>query len=148
MKTPAYQEFKSMTWEEIQPLYQQLQEIDLSEDSVVFWMGKWSDLRKLVDERYARLELAAAIDTTDEEAEREYLDFMEQIYPPTESADQILKEKGISLRLVQRLPIQSRAFFLARGFNKQQAEIIAQSCIFQTVFKNTSNKASSPSPLA
>ena len=47
-----------------------------------------------------------------------------------------IKEKGISLRLVQRLPIQSRAFFLARGFNKQQVEIVAQSCIFQTVFKN------------
>lgn len=58
-----------------------------------------------------------------------------------------INEKGISLRLVQRLPIQSRAFFLARGFNKQQVEIVAQSCIFQTVFKNISNKSSSPSPL-
>lgn len=57
-------------------------------------------------------------------------------------------DKGISLRLVQRLPIQSRAFFLARGFNKDQAERIAQSCIFQTVFKNTSNTEQVNSPLS
>ncbi|WP_455366921.1 hypothetical protein [Kaarinaea lacus] len=46
-----------------------------------------------------------------------------------------------SLRLVQRLPDQTRAFFMARGFNKKQAEVIAQSCIFQTVYKNISTAA-------
>jgi len=59
-----------------------------------------------------------------------------------------LKDQGMSLRLVQRLPIQSRAFFLARGFSKQQAERIAQSCVFQTVFKNTSDKSKQPGPLS
>lgn len=59
-----------------------------------------------------------------------------------------LKDQGMVLRLVQRLPIQSRAFFLARGFNKQQAERIAQSCVFQTVFKNISDEGSQPGPLS
>ena len=58
-----------------------------------------------------------------------------------------VQQDGMSLRLVQRLPIQSRAFFLGRGFNKQQVEIIANSCIFQTVFKNISNASKTPSPL-
>ncbi|MGD8570432.1 MAG: hypothetical protein PVJ39_20250 [Gammaproteobacteria bacterium] len=44
----------------------------------------------------------------------------------------------VSLRFVQRLPDQTRAFFMARGFGKQHAEQIAQSCIFQTVYKNIS----------
>ena len=44
----------------------------------------------------------------------------------------------VSLRLVQRLPDQTRAFFMARGFSKDHAERIAQSCIFQTVYKNVS----------
>jgi hypothetical protein len=48
----------------------------------------------------------------------------------------------MSLRLVQRLPDQTRAFFMARGFNQQQAEKIAQSCIFQSVYKNLTNPAS------
>ncbi|MEJ2142652.1 MAG: hypothetical protein P8Y24_09940 [Gammaproteobacteria bacterium] len=59
-----------------------------------------------------------------------------------------IREHGMSLRLVQRLPIQTRAFFLARGFNKQQVEIVAQSCVFQTVFKNTSNESGQASPLS
>jgi hypothetical protein len=53
----------------------------------------------------------------------------------------------MSLRLVQRLPMQTRAFFLARGFNKEQTEKIAQSCVFQTVFKNLSHNTSNPSVL-
>lgn len=46
---------------------------------------------------------------------------------------------GMSVRLVQRLPDQTRAFFMARGFSREAVEQIAQSCVFQTVFKNTSN---------
>jgi len=45
-------------------------------------------------------------------------------------------EHGVSIRLVQRLPDQTRGFFQARGFSIADAELIAQSCVFQTVFKN------------
>lgn len=48
-----------------------------------------------------------------------------------------LREPGLSVRLVQRHPDQTRAFFLARGFSSTEVELIAQSCVFQTVFKNT-----------
>lgn len=50
-----------------------------------------------------------------------------------------LTAPGMSLRLVQRLPDQTRAFFMARGFSREAVELVAQSCVFQTVFKNTSN---------
>jgi hypothetical protein len=49
-----------------------------------------------------------------------------------------IRESGMSLRLVQRLPDQTRAFFLARGFTRADVDLIAQSCVFQTIFKNTS----------
>ncbi len=49
-----------------------------------------------------------------------------------------VKDEAVSIRLVQRLPDQTRGFFLARGFKPAQAEIIAQSCVFQSIFKNTS----------
>jgi hypothetical protein len=45
-------------------------------------------------------------------------------------------EHGVSIRLVQRLPDQTRGFFQARGFSIADAELIAQSCVFQTVFRN------------
>lgn len=49
-----------------------------------------------------------------------------------------LRDVGISLRLVQRQPDQTRAFFLARGFSRDATEQVARRCVFQTVFKNTS----------
>lgn len=49
-----------------------------------------------------------------------------------------LRHPGMRLRLVQRLPDQTRAFFLARGFSREQVEVIADNCVFQSVFANTS----------
>ena len=57
-----------------------------------------------------------------------------------------LHNSHMSLRLIQRMPDQTRAFFQARGFTPDNTELIARSCVFQTVFKNTSNQ-SIPSPL-
>jgi hypothetical protein len=59
-----------------------------------------------------------------------------------------ITNQGVSIRLVQRLPDQSRAFFMARGFSPEHAEVIAQSCVFQTVFKNISHKTENPSPVS
>jgi len=55
-------------------------------------------------------------------------------------------DDGISVRFVQRLPDQTRGFFQARGFTAAHAERIAQSCVFQTVFRNTS-QATTPGPV-
>ena len=57
-----------------------------------------------------------------------------------------LSEPGMSVRLVQRLPDQTRGFFLARGLPREAVEMVAGSCVFQTVFRNTSQDTA-PSPL-
>lgn len=44
--------------------------------------------------------------------------------------------EGISLQLVQRLPDQTRGFFQARGFTAEEADLIAGSCVFQSIFRN------------
>ena len=54
-----------------------------------------------------------------------------------------LSEPGMSVRLVQRHPDQTRAFFLARGFSREDVELIAQSCVFQTIVRNTAPVTSS-----
>ena len=75
---------------------------------------------------------AAVVDTgTDAEAKLPYWEIVEQ---------------GVSIRLVQRLPEQTRGFFVARGFSEAHADRIALSCVFQTVFKNISHP-SEPSPV-
>ncbi|NQS91280.1 MAG: M3 family oligoendopeptidase, partial [Chloroflexi bacterium] len=100
MKTPSFEKFLTLAWEDIQPIYTQLQDIELTNESLADWMESWSDLRKLVDERYARLGLATELDTSDEEAERLYHEFLENVYPATQRADQKLKEKILASGLV------------------------------------------------
>ncbi len=46
---------------------------------------------------------------------------------------------GVSLRLTQILPDQVRGFYQARGFNAEDAESIARTCVFQTVMRNESS---------
>jgi len=46
-------------------------------------------------------------------------------------------EQGVSIRLVQRLPDQTRAFFIGRGFDTLAADAIGTGCVFQTVFRNS-----------
>ncbi len=50
-----------------------------------------------------------------------------------------LRDHDFSLQLIQRLPDQTRAFFLARGFNQPIADQIATSCVLQAIGKNTSH---------
>lgn len=45
-------------------------------------------------------------------------------------------ERGVTLALTQILPDQVRAFYLARGFGREDAEIYARACVFQTVLRN------------
>ena len=45
--------------------------------------------------------------------------------------------EGALLRLTQRLPDQTRAFFMARGFAPEDADFLARKCVFQTLFRNT-----------
>ncbi len=51
------------------------------------------------------------------------------------------QREGVSIRLVQRLPDQTRAFFQGRGFSPETADVIGQACVFQTIFRNDGNKA-------
>ncbi len=48
---------------------------------------------------------------------------------------------AISVRFIQRLPDQTRGYFMARGFTAKHAELIANSCVFQTIFRNISDKS-------
>jgi len=54
-----------------------------------------------------------------------------------------LVEGNLEVELVQRLPDQTRGFFLARGFPAAIADEIAVSCIFQTIIRNAGNQSDS-----
>ena len=52
------------------------------------------------------------------------------------------QSQGVLFRLTQRLPDQTRAFFMARDFDAGNANIVATQCVFQTMFRNTGGKGS------
>lgn len=49
----------------------------------------------------------------------------------------VFEDTGIRVELIQRLPNQTRAFFLARGFDREAADHLASRCVFQTLIHNT-----------
>src|SRR5690606_9116038 len=75
------------------PLYQELLDRELSQEGLESWLGDWTRLASLVLESLARLELAATLDTTDEQADERLQRFLDEIYPLAQAMEQKLKEK-------------------------------------------------------
>jgi oligoendopeptidase F len=131
-------EFIDWNWQQIEPFYQDLLARPLDVDNVDVWLRDWTCLNDLVSEVYARLNLATTQDTTNEEAEARYNNFLDQIYPVVQSAEQKLKEKllasglepqGFSMPLRKmraeaalfreaNLPLLSEERKLASNYNK------------------------------
>ncbi len=84
-----------MTWDwpRIQPFYQELGERSLDASTVSQFLADWTALTKLWYEAYQRLYVASTVDTTDQDAEQRYNDFLDHIYPNVQEAEQGIKEK-------------------------------------------------------
>jgi len=69
-----------------------------------------------------------------------HADITKTIHPETKLIEWKLKENNLELQLIQRTPNQTRGFFEARGFSKKITHDIANSCVFQTITRNTSKE--------
>ncbi|MGD2147708.1 MAG: M3 family oligoendopeptidase [Anaerolineae bacterium] len=81
-------ELSTWTWADVEPLVLELIERRLTASSLEEWLADWSHLRSLVEEVSARLEVAAARDTSDTAAEARFNAFREEIYNPALAAEQ------------------------------------------------------------
>ncbi len=50
------------------------------------------------------------------------------------------RDQDFSATFIQRLPDQTRAFFLARGFSRRAADALAGRCLFQTILGNAGKR--------
>ncbi len=93
-----------MTWDwpRIQPFYQELAGRSLDDSNVNRFLPDWSALTRLWYEAYQRLYVASTVDTTDQQAERRYNEFLDHIYPRVQEAEQGLKEKLLASGLQPR----------------------------------------------
>ena len=95
----SIQEFMQLSWSQIEPFYRDLERRPLNETTLTAWMEDWSDLSRMVHETYRRLYVATTRDTTDEDGERRYATFLDEVYPPARAAAQTLKEKLLASNL-------------------------------------------------
>ena len=90
---PTITDFMSLTWDEIQPFVNELLSSELTPESVHSWLLSWSSFQSLLTERGARTRVRNLQDTTDEDAEAVYKNFLAAIYPEAQKANQLLTEK-------------------------------------------------------
>ncbi len=87
------QEALDWKWEQFAPYYDELLAGEITTDTLADWLEQWSQLDNLVVEVSGRLRLAFDQDTTDEQAENRYFDFIENVLPPVKEKRQSLKKK-------------------------------------------------------
>jgi oligoendopeptidase F len=82
-----------LPWSSIEPYYQELAGRALDAANVNQFLLDWTTLSQLWYESYQRLYVGITVDTTDQQAEQAYNNFLDNIYPPVQAAEQQLKEK-------------------------------------------------------
>lgn len=87
------------TWETFKPYFEELNDRPLSLENSRKWLNDWSDLSRLVWEAYSWTSIQKTLDTTDKEKEQAYLDFIQQVIPPAQIADQALKVRLLALEI-------------------------------------------------
>ncbi len=93
-------EFIGWPWERIEPYYQDLQRRPLSEQTLEAWLGDWRQVSERLDETYTRLYVATTRNTEDEAAAESFRQFVDQIRPPAEEAEQNLRVRLLESGLI------------------------------------------------
>ena len=86
-------------WETFQPFFEALQQAEVSPEDRRLWLENWSKLRSLLSESINWLYIQKTIDTTNKENEQAFLDYLENVAPYMEVAEQALKEQLLRLDL-------------------------------------------------
>ena len=116
------------TWTDIAVYYNDLAARNLTAANVNEWLEDWTALDERLSEMYARLSLATTQNTVDHAVEKAYTDFLDNIYPPSEAADQKLKEKLLDSGLTPtgfEMPLK-RMRAEADLFREQNLPLISQ----------------------
>jgi oligoendopeptidase F len=81
------------SWEQVEPYYRDLLERPLTSENVSSWLADWSQLSSLLFESNQRHYVAITVNTMDGQAKAGYDAFLDRVYPPSQQAENQLKEK-------------------------------------------------------
>ena len=93
------EELLAWNWDQVQPHYLDLESRPLADAYVAEWLTDWTHLAEKVEEMYQRLYVATTVNTADKDAETRMNGFLDNIYPRSLAAEQVLKEKFLSSKL-------------------------------------------------
>jgi len=86
----------NLKWEDLAPYYGDLEQEPITKEDIENWMARWTIISEIQDELYNRAYVATSVNTADEEAEKRFDAYMEEIYPNVMEAEQNLKKKLIA----------------------------------------------------
>ncbi len=92
-------EVDATRWESFAPFFEELKERPLSPENARDWLADWSHLSELIWEAGALIYIKKSIDTTDKEKEQAFLDFINNVAPQAQVANQALKQRFLMLDL-------------------------------------------------
>jgi oligoendopeptidase F len=116
------------SWPQIAPYYDDLIGRSVSSETLSGFLSDWTRLSELIDEAYSRLMVATTVNTADQEAERRYHSFLDEIYPPVEQAEQMLKQKLLHTGLTLegfRIPL-AKMRWEAEIFREENLPLLVQ----------------------
>ena len=80
-------------WADLEPFYKDLTARQLDASNISSWLTDWSNLAARVHETYQRLYVGITANTKDPTASSQYEEFLNEIFPKSQAADQQLREK-------------------------------------------------------
>ena len=83
----------AMSWQDYAPYFEDLESRALDANTIDQWLDDWSALASCVDEQFTRLQVATSQHTADEELQKQFDLFLDEVQPPVKAADQKVKEK-------------------------------------------------------
>ena len=91
--------FDPPTWAKFQPYYEELQSRSLTPANGRQWLNDWSHLLRIIWEGFNKIYIAKTLDTTDSAAETAFLDFINNVMPEMQAAEQTLRQRLLALNL-------------------------------------------------
>ena len=107
----------AMTWQDYEPFYNNLESRKLNTSTIDAWLDDWSALASCVDEQFTRLLIVTSQHTADEELQKQFDTFLDDVQTATKNADQKIKEKLLASRL------HPKGFEIALKMMQAEAEI-------------------------
>lgn len=122
------EDYLDWAWEDVAPLYGELEGRELSAGTVEGFLAGWSALAERVEELGQQLEVGTTRNTADEVLSARYRTYVEEMRPRIEEAEQALRAKLLASGLVppgMEVPLRNMAA-AARIFRPENLPLVAQ----------------------